>query len=242
MVEPISPAAPGRGRYRYQDVAARLRSQIVSGQLRVGDRLPPERELAQALGVSRTCVRQALQHLAQQHLVASRQGAGTYVTAPDPEAGARALAQAVAVDRELVGEIMEFRRLVEPQLAALAARRISAAQLDRLKVLVCDQDRRGLAGEADGELDAAFHRLLAEAAGNRLFLQVAAATVAAVAECRAGPLQSAARRRASVVGHLRIIDALEARDPERAAAAMRIHLEEVASLICRGGEAPPGER
>ena len=228
----------GRSAYRYRDVAARLQAMMAAGELPVGRRLPPERELARNFGVSRTCIRQAIQSLAQQHLLETRQGDGTYVCAPDPEALARSLAQAVVVNQDMLREIMEFRRLLEPQVAALAAANITPAQLDRLKILVCDQDRKILAGDDDAPLDAAFHLLLAEATGNRLLHQVFSLMQNAINDCRASSLQNDARRRASLEAHLKIIDALEARNPEQAARVMRQHLEEVARIVTGNNPLP----
>jgi GntR family transcriptional regulator, transcriptional repressor for pyruvate dehydrogenase complex len=224
-------SSPGPSKYRYNDVVARLQSMMTAGELPVGRRLPPERELARTFGVSRNCIRQAIQTLAQQHLLESRRGDGTYVCEPDTKALARSLAQAVAVNQQMLREIMEFRHLLEPQVAALAAENITPAQLDRLKILVCDQDRKILAAEDDAHLDVAFHLLLAEATGNRLIHQVFSIMQGAINDCRSGLLQSNLRRRTSLEAHLQLIDALEARDPEQAARVMREHLHTVARII-----------
>jgi GntR family transcriptional regulator, transcriptional repressor for pyruvate dehydrogenase complex len=221
----------GHSKYRYREIVARLQAMMAAGELPVGRRLPPERELARDFGVSRNCIRQAIQTLAQQHLLESRRGDGTYVCEPDSEALARSLAQAVAINQEMLREIMEFRLLLEPQIAALAAKNISQEQLDRLKILACDQERKILAHEDDSALDAAFHLLLAEASGNRLIHQVFSIMQGAINDCRSGVLQSNVRRRTSLEAHLQLIDALEARDPEQAAWVMRQHLQTVAQLI-----------
>lgn len=218
-------------KYRYRDVVVRLQSMMAAGDLPVGRRLPPERELARTFGVSRNCIRQAIQFLAQQHLLESRRGDGTYVCEPDSQALARSLAQSVALNQEMLREIMEFRLLLEPQIAALAAQNITRPQLDQLKILACDQDRKILTEEDDAPLDTAFHLLLAEASGNRLIHQVFNIMQGAINDCRIDLLQSNLRRRTSLEAHLQLIDALEARDPDRAAQVMREHLHKVARLI-----------
>ncbi len=151
-------------------------------------------------------------------------------------------ALAIQAQKDLIREILEFRLLMEPQIAALAARNITREELDRLKVIVCDQERRILAGAEDSELDSAFHQGLAGASKNRIVRQVMDTVNGILDESRAGSLWSEARRRASVVGHLRIIDALEARDPDMAFAAMREHVSSVERILMDGaGQGMPGD-
>jgi GntR family transcriptional repressor for pyruvate dehydrogenase complex len=225
-----------RSKYRYNDIVEKLQGMIESGELKMGDRLPPERHLALSFGVSRTCIRQAIQALAMQHRLDSRQGNGTYVCAPDPALLAKSFAQAFAVQKEMLRDIIEFRLLLEPQIAALAARHITPEELNKLKILVCDQERKILSGFEDGKIDAAFHLLLAEASRNQVIHQVFRAMQDIVNECRAEFLQTEARKRASVVAHLKIIDALEEADPDKAAQVMREHLRQVEKLLLGGEE------
>ena len=225
--------APGtEKRYAYTVVVERICDRIRAGALLPGDRLPPERQLARELAVSRTSVRQALQALAERGVVESRQGDGTYVadelTASFP---GDAILDVLNRERGVLGDILEFRRLLEPQIAALAARRIDAAGIDRLKVVVCDQQRALLAGREDAALDAEFHRLLAEYAGNRVLVRVMAALRATVDETRAARLRTSGRQSASMEGHLRLLDALEARDAAAAHAAMEQHIAEIGTHL-----------
>ena len=240
--------APGtEKRYAYTVVVERICDRIRAGALLPGDRLPPERQLARELAVSRTSVRQALQALAERGVVESRQGDGTYVAAE--LAGSfpnDAILDVLNRERGVLGDILEFRRLLEPQIAALAARRIDAAGIDRLKVVVCDQQRALLAGRPDAALDAEFHRLLAECAGNRVLVRVMAALRATVDETRVARLRTSGRQSASVEGHLRLLDALEARDATAAHAAMEQHIAEIGTHLLGAGDrqhqhtAPPG--
>ena len=240
--------APGtEKRYAYTVVVERICDRIRAGALLPGDRLPPERQLARELAVSRTSVRQALQALAERGVVESRQGDGTYVA--DELTGSfpkDTILDVLNRERGVLGDILEFRRLLEPQIAALAAGRIDAAGIDRLKVVVCDQQRALLAGRPDAALDAEFHRLLAEYAGNRVLVRVMAALRATVDETRAARLRTSGRQSASGEGHLRLLDALEARDATAAHAAMEQHLAEIGTHLLGAGDrqhqhtAPPG--
>ena len=230
--------APGtEKRYAYTVVVERICDRIRAGALLPGDRLPPERQLARELAVSRTSVRQALQALAERGVVESRQGDGTFVA--DELTGSfpgDAILDVLNRERGVLGDILEFRLLLEPQIAALAARRIDAAGIDRLKVVVCDQQRALLAGREDAALDAEFHRLLAECAGNRVLVRVMAALRATVDETRAARLRTSGRQSASMEGHLRLLDALEARDATAAHAAMEQHIAEIGTHLLGAGQ------
>jgi len=218
-------------RYLYGQIVDHIRAMIREGRLAVGDKLPPERALAGQFGVSRNCVRQAVQALAEKGVLESRQGDGTYVCAPDENALTENLAQAMAMHAELLDDIWEFRFLIEPQIAFLAAKSITQEEIDRLKVLVFDQQQRMLAGSPDPELDAAFHRAIVKAARNKVVLKMMEVVHEVLNESRADLLQSHARTRASVSGHLKLIAAFERKDPDAACQAMREHLAEVEKTV-----------
>ena len=211
----------------YVQITERIRSLIDQGSLCPGDRLPPERTLAETFRVSRNSVREALRSLSEQGVVESRRGDGTYVLAQSGEGLAEAFAQAFEAQRERLGEIFQFRRMIEPGIAERAARNASPEQIVRLKVLVCDQQRRLLAGEDDSDLDAAFHLELARASGNRVVTEALSALHDILAETRSEFLQTRQRRDQAVEAHLRIIDALEAHDAAAASQAMDAHLRTV---------------
>ena len=138
-----------------------------------------------------------------------------------------AIIEAVHSEGMLFDEVTEYRRIVEPAIAELAALRRTPEQLDRLKIIACDQQRRVLLGEDDGDLDARFHHQLAECAGNRLLAETVARLNALYAGGRTPDLRDAAWRRFSVSSHLRIIDALERRSPEEARKAAEDHIDHV---------------
>lgn len=223
----------------YTTVIERMNAMIRRGELKPGARLPPERKLAELLGVSRSNLRQAFQALAERKIITSRQGSGTYLlTALDSLMPADVIIDTISQQPGLVAHVLEFRQMLEPQIAALAARRMTRAELDRLKVLVCDQQRALLAGQEDGDFDAAFHRQLVACAGNPVVAQMMAAVEPILNTTRASRLQSEGRRQASVEGHLRIIDAIEAGDTQAASRAMAGHLAEIGQHLLGG---PPPE-
>jgi len=149
-------------------LAARLGGQIDAGALRPGDRLPTEQRLAEAHGVSRTVVREAVHQLRSRGLVRSRQGSGVYVTAaPSGEAFTLDLALIDSIDDVL--RVREVRRALEAETAALAAERATRAQVAALRKALRAIDRSTAEARDGVEEDLAFHRLLAEAAGNPHF-------------------------------------------------------------------------
>ena len=214
---------PSRKR-SYHQLSERLRQYMAEGHLRDGDKLPPERTLAETFGVSRSSIRDAIRNLAEKGLLESRQGDGTYVRNPDMEPLANAILQVVDEEGLLFDQVMEFRQALEPTIAALAAVRRSPEQLDRLKIIACDQQRLLILGEADGTLDAQFHRGLAECTGNRLFIQTIDQLNAIYARGRSPEVRDEAWRRFSVDSHLRIIDALERQSAQDCRKAIEDHL------------------
>src|SRR5574341_2360720 len=107
----------------YEEVAARIRRLIADGRLRPGDKLPPERELAVMLGVSRTSVRDAIRTLEVAGLLEPRQGEGTVVRELSPDNLVAPIASALMSRRDLLADLMEFRRMIEPPTAREAAER-----------------------------------------------------------------------------------------------------------------------
>jgi GntR family transcriptional repressor for pyruvate dehydrogenase complex len=152
-------------------LAARLGGQIDAGALRPGDRLPTEQRLAEAHGVSRTVVREAVHQLRSRGLVRSRQGSGVFVTAaPAGEALTLDLALIGSIDDVL--RVREVRRALEAESAALAAERASRAQVAGLRKALKAIDRSSAERRDGVEEDLTFHRLLAEAAGNPHFARM----------------------------------------------------------------------
>ncbi|MBI9091524.1 MAG: FadR family transcriptional regulator [Desulfobacterium sp.] len=217
--------------YRYETIVQQIQELISQGELSVGDKLPPERTLAKRFKVSRNSVRQAVQALAEKNLVESRQGDGTYIRSKDNTLFMDALARAIAAEKTRIREILEFRQCLEPQIARLAASAISPPQLDRLKIIVCDQQRKLLAHQEDHLLDQEFHNLLAMASGNKVMQEVFTTLTNLLDESRSEFLQSNTRRRVSITGHLKIIEALEKRDPSMSRQAMEAHLIDIEQTV-----------
>ncbi|MBU0965341.1 MAG: FadR family transcriptional regulator [Proteobacteria bacterium] len=223
--------APEQAKRLYEEIVDQIQQLILRGELKAGDKLPPERTLAQTFKVSRNCVREALRALTEKKVLESRRGDGNYICPPDDSALVSSLAQAIQVQKNRLRDIFEFRQMIEPQIAALAARHITTDELTRLKILIFEQERKNVAGEDIAELDMEFHLLLAEASRNMVLLEVVKLLNSILLETRSEFLQSEARRTASVRSHIDIINALEKHDEDGACLAMKGHLKKVKQSV-----------
>ena len=160
----------------YELVLERIESQIVSGALSVGERLPPERELAELLGVSRPAVREALRVLEAQGAVRSQvgqgPGSGTTIDRLPSDALARLLRLHVALGSFPLADVIETRVTLERSMAALACRNASPQNLERMRAALLAMDEPDVTRETFNQLDIEFHVEIAEAGGNRLMSDV----------------------------------------------------------------------
>lgn len=219
----------------YQKVANAIVASIKSGLYPPGERLPPERELAEKLDVSRPTIREALIALEIRGIVEARRGSGIYVIQAAP-------AQAAASDDDLdIGpfEVSEARRLFEGESAALAAAIITDEELAELEKLL-----EAIGANVDNELgeraDRDFHIAIAEATQNPAIATV----VETLWDMRyRSPLCKIMFDRARRAGskprlddHREVFEALKARDPKAARAAMRAHLDRVINALLTATE------
>ncbi len=149
-------------------LAADLRQQIETGALQPGNKLPTELALAAQFAVSRTVVREAVSRLRSTGLLVARQGSGVFVAA---QAAARPLAfdAAVLANLDAVLDVVEVRRSLESEVAALAAQRATAQQRAAINAALKLVDQSVASGSATVDEDLAFHQAIAEASGNGQF-------------------------------------------------------------------------
>lgn len=216
---------------RYEQTLSDLRQMINTGGINGDGRLPPERDLARILGVGRRVLRGALGVLEREGEVSRKQGRGTFVTA-----------HGNGVDGPLSGifqhtnplEVMEVRLTVEPTIARLASLRASRCDIERLRDLV-EETRTARDSETYRTADAAFHRRIAEAARNALFLAFYDSLQAFRHDESWERLSENGRcyKRQAVYAddHREIFEAIAARDGERAQEAMYRHLSDVQRLL-----------
>jgi GntR family transcriptional repressor for pyruvate dehydrogenase complex len=215
----------------YHEIVDQIRGLIAAGRIKPGDRLPPERELAELFKASRNSVRYAIRVLEQMGLIESRQGDGTYVRSVSVEQLTEPLALLLLQSRTQMRELWEVRRVLEPALAEFAAARITDEELAELDAILEQQRRKVEAGFIALEEDTAFHNGIAEAARNTVMLRALDTLVDLLRQSRERSLQQHDRPAYSLAGHRRILAALRRRDPEGARAEMLRHLRDIEERV-----------
>jgi len=215
----------------YAEVAAQIHRLIGDGRLKPGDKLPPERELAEVFGVSRTSVRDAIRVLETQGLVEPRHGEGTVVRQIPIDAIISPLADALAATKDFTADLFDMRKMLEPPLARAAAFRATAEDMRALEEIVARQTARMRAEEIAIDEDNAFHYRIATAAKNQVVLRTMDVLMDLLRESRVRSLQGPGRAEKSLDGHRRILAAIQRRDPDGAAEGMRAHIEEIEAIL-----------
>ena len=223
-------------------LAALLAAEIEQGRLAPGDRLPTEPQLCAAHGVSRSVVREAVHRVKSRGLLVARQGSGVFVARPaqhqplefDPR---------VLESVEAVVHVVEVRRVLEAEMAALAAGRATRAHVAGLRRALLAIDA-ATAGGGDGVAeDMAFHRAIGEATGNPQFGRLLgfleqylreSMRITRGNEARRADFMEAVRKE-----HRSIVDAIAAGDASAARRAARRHLAHSEQRLERGGVIPP---
>ena len=216
--------AENKGTKLYEEITAKMLEQIHDGTLKPGDRLPPERTLAEEYGVSRTAIREALRSMEMMGCVESRVGEGTFIRTPSLADVVDPFSMVIAQTGRLGTELIEIRLILETEVAALAARRRTMDQLaalDRtLEEMRADIEAGGVGLEADAE----FHNILAEATGNEalgVMLNMCEGMLS-----RTRPITQAIKGvpRMALKDHAAICDAVHMQDERAARRLMRSHL------------------
>jgi DNA-binding FadR family transcriptional regulator len=216
------PLAGTEPRRLYQQVADQLRLLIDRDEYAVGSRLPAERELAKILGVSRPTIREALIALEVEGRLRIRVGSGIYVTAPQP---------APPSSHELIEgpfEVLRARALVESAVAEEAARQATQDDIARIDAVLAEMDDKPFTREGWIALDRRFHNAVVATLDNAVLTH----TVGGLFDQRFNPyfdrlahyIVNESTKRAAHKEHVAIRDAIAARDPEQARAAMYEHL------------------
>jgi GntR family transcriptional repressor for pyruvate dehydrogenase complex len=214
----------------YEEVARRL-EQLIVERMKPGDMLPPERELAESFGVSRSSVRDAIRRLELVGMVEPRQGSGTVVREVSTDNLINPLTAVLVQKRKLVVELLDVRKMLEPPLASRAASHASGNDIAELEDILRRQDEKLRRGDPAIEEDNEFHYAIAMASDNSVVLKVLDVLMDLLRETRERALQVEGRPQKSIAGHRRILAAIKRHDPLAAELAMRRHIEEVSEIV-----------
>lgn len=209
---------------------------ILDGELAPGDRLPPERALAEHLGVSRVSIREALRELENRGLIDRKPGRGTVVLSPGERSGiAEQIGDAVNSAAAEIRDIMELRAIVEPPIARITAGRATPRDIAQLRELV-EAMEKDTTKDRYAELDRAFHQSIAQYTHNPLLELINEQIAQQIAPSRGSRYQTRERRQISSAAHRRIFEAIAAGDGDLAEAEARAHVLDIAQQIALAGQ------
>ena len=216
---------------KQQTVAEAISAEILDllrqKELKSGDKLPPERELAEMLGVSRPSLREALRALSIMKVIDMRQGDGTYVSALNPEELVEHLEFVFMLDDSTMLQLFEARKIVEVGNVSLAAERISDEEMAALRACLEKSERSIDDPEAFMQADIELHEIITRAAGNPLLGRFMASIGTLSRASRHKTTHMAGVTETAVEDHRQIVNAVEGHDSQAASAAMLRHLEHV---------------
>lgn len=212
----------------YELIVEQVEESIRKGELKAGDQLPPERDLADQFGVSRTAVREAVKALREKGLVEAYPGRGTFITS-DTSNTIRLTLDRMIKAGQLEGtlQLVEVREILEPEIAALAATRADDEKLNEMREAVNIMDKAMHDPDAFIEADLDFHLALAEAAANPIILSLIDSIIGVLREQRMRIFGVDGGAQRGQYHHKRILEAVQNRDASGAREAMRAHLRQV---------------
>lgn len=224
MFDPIQP------KKMYEHVVDQIYTQILNGDLKKGDKLPPERELTDQLSLSRTSVREALRALEVLGIIQSQQGEGNFISGDIGESLIRPITSIFTLNGGTKKDAIELRINMEILSASLAAERITIVELEELKSIL-DRMKDSHDDELSHQLDDLFHETIAKATGNYLILSLVKLfdyITDTIVYAEKGQLPKTPEIRWKIyMSHFNIYVALKNRNPEEAAKAMEVHIRHI---------------
>lgn len=212
----------------YEQIVDQIEGRIISGELQPGDKLPTEHELTQQFKVSRTAVREAMKALSLRGLIDIQPGRGTYVTADTQVAVRHSLDMMLKLNREDgLKSIGGVREILEPEIAALAAKSANKEQIDLMREAIARMDESLEDPDSYVENDLDFHLALAEATQNPIIPILVDSIIDILREQRKRIAQVTGGLERGQYHHKRILKAVELGDQDAARTAMRDHINQV---------------
>jgi GntR family transcriptional regulator, transcriptional repressor for pyruvate dehydrogenase complex len=212
-----------RREHLHLQIADSIQAMIAEGRLLPGSRVPPERDLAEMLGVNRATVHQALHLLQQRGLVEMKVGSGTYVTHVSHSVLTECLERYLVFNDGMHEDLITLREILEPEMAALAARRATPTDVDKLNETVEKLESRFADEGSWPSEDMAFHEALAEASHNELIVAITKG-LQNVMRSWLKAMGKQSWKPGGMQSHRQICEAITAHDPQAALEAMRLHM------------------
>lgn len=212
----------------YEQIVAQIKLQIVNGTLKVGDRLPTERELAEQFQVSRTSVREAIKILQQKGLIEVYPGRGMFIVDSVSQSLQHSLDLIISIDHiKGLSNLIEVREILEPEIAALAAERSTEDDIKKMREAIEVMDTALDDAETFIDADQCFHRALADATQNTLISLLLDPIVDQLQDQRKAIFLVEEGAVRGQFHHKQILDAVIRKDAGAARKAMRSHLRQV---------------
>ncbi|MDQ7095306.1 FadR/GntR family transcriptional regulator [Desulfosporosinus sp. PR] len=222
-----------------EGVVNQIMQVIKKGELKPGDKLPPEREMCTMFSVSRTVIRDALKMLVGLGVVTIRHGMGAYINEVDEAEDVSRLASLLQISRGTVEELFQVREVLESQAVVWCTQNANEQDLQQLENIIRKGKELGDTGESKlALLDAEFHLKIVEAAGNKVLMRLMINLLDLLGENRTRTLMVPGRPRLSVMDHASIVEAIKQRDPELARQRMLSHLADVREAIRSVAQVP----
>jgi DNA-binding FadR family transcriptional regulator len=220
----------------YEQIVGHVERAIYEGRLRQGEKLPPERQLARDLKASRVAVREALRTLELRGLVEVRQGStgGYFVRDVDDRPLVRDFETLFRLGRVSGPQLIEARRILEPEVAFLAAQRAGEVDVKALGAALDESSEQAAAGRSSRRLDLDFHRILAEATRNPIHAVLTQALIQMATEVLVPqPVLTDADNAEIGTAHRRIFDAVAHGKAAEARIAMAAHIDHIQAVLER---------
>jgi GntR family transcriptional repressor for pyruvate dehydrogenase complex len=209
----------------YEEVVEMIIQRIRGGALKIGQKLPPERVLAEEMGVSRTSLREALRALESMGFIYSVTGGGNYVNSVSVGNVLSPLSAMAAQDAKFAADIIDVRLHLEVHMAALAAKNATKQQISQIYSTILNMQSEVEEGGNGIKGDNQFHLEVARASQNKAFAVISELVGELMAESRKATLDIPGQPVKSIEDHMAIFEAIRDGDADRAAAAMENHLK-----------------
>jgi GntR family transcriptional repressor for pyruvate dehydrogenase complex len=209
----------------FERIVTQILDMVKSGELRPGDRLPTERDLALELHVSRTAIREALRSMELMGIIESKVGGGTFIREMTLENLMDPFAGVLAKNGRLIIELIEVRMLLEVEIAKLAARKINAAKTEVLEQTLVLMEKEVKDGGLGLKGDNAFHQALADAADNLALMSITRLCSELLNSTRKAALEALKNKMTGVEHHKAIFEAVKAGNETEAGSLMLNHLK-----------------